>query len=263
MDLELNGKRAFVSGSTQGIGYAVARSLVTEGASVVLNGRDGARLDSAVERLRGEVAGADVSGISANFADPAQVTRLLDELGEVDVLVNNVGVFEIAEFEGIDDDDWQTYLDVNLMSAVRLSRRLLPGMLERGWGRIVMVSSESGVTVPADMVHYGVTKAAMIALGNGLAKRTKGTGVTVNTVLGGPTFSDGVASVVGGLAAQWGVDVDAVKSQIADAHPTSLLGRFLEPDEVAHLVTYLASPLASATNGAALRADGGALTTLV
>ena len=262
MDLELIGRRAFVSGSTQGIGYAVARGLAAEGASVVLNGRDSARLDAAVERLRDEVQGADVAGVAADFSDPVQVTRLLDELGQVDVLVNNVGVFEVAAFDDITDEAWQTYLDVNLMSAVRLSRRLLPVMLERGWGRVVMVSSESGVNVPADMVHYGVTKAAMIALGNGLPKRTKGTGVTVNTVLGGPTFSDGVASAVGGLAAQWGVDVDAVKSQIAGAHPTSLLGRFLEPDEVAHLVTYLASPLASATNGAALRADGGALTTL-
>lgn len=263
MDLGLAGKRAFVSGSTQGIGFAIAQALLREGAEVVVNGRDQDRVRSAVDRLRAEVPGAVVSGIPADFADAAQVEDLLDRLGDVDVLVNNVGVFDVAPFDRITDDDWRRYLDVNLMSGVRLTRRLLGPMLARGWGRVLLISSESGVDVPADMTHYGVTKAGMIALGNGLAKTTRGTGVTVNTVLGGPTYSDGVARTVAGFARAQGVPEERLKSDLAAARTTSLLQRFLEPEEVAALVVYLASPRASATNGAALRADGGVLTTLL
>lgn len=262
MDLQLTGKRAFVSGSTQGIGFAVARALLDEGASVVINGRSTERADAAVRRLEAEVPGASVAAVVADFADATQVQRLLDDLGEVDVLVNNVGVFELAPFEQITDEDWQRYFDVNVMSGVRLSRHLLPGMLARGWGRVIFVSSESGVDVPADMLHYGFTKAGMIALGNGLAKLTRGTGVTVNTILGGPTFSDGVAETVAQVAAAQGVTPDQMRDAIAAGNRTSLLQRFIEPREIAHLAAYLASPLSSATNGAALRADGGVLTTL-
>jgi NAD(P)-dependent dehydrogenase (short-subunit alcohol dehydrogenase family) len=263
VDLGLAGKRAFVSGSTQGIGFAIAEALLREGVEVVVNGRDAGRVQGTVDRLRGAVPGAVVSGIPADFADAAQVEDLLDRLGDVDVLVNNVGVFEVAPFDRITDADWQRSLDVNLMSGVRLARRLLGPMLARGWGRVLFIASESGVDVPADMTHYGVTKAGMLALGNGLAKTTRGTGVTVNTVLGGPTYSDGVAETVAGIARAQDVPEEQLKGVLAVARTTSLLQRFLEPEEVAALVVYLASPRASATNGAALRADGGVLTTLL
>lgn len=259
MDLQLRGKRAFISGSTRGIGYAVARALAAEGAAVVLHGRrpDGVR--AAVSRLQAERHGVEVAGIAGDVADDDQVGRLLGAVGDVDVLVNNVGVFEVTPFAAITDQDWRSVIDTNLMSAVRLSRQLLPGMLERGWGRIVMVSSESGVDVPADMVHYGVSKAGMLALGNGLAKLTRGTEVTVNTVLGGPTYSDGVAGAVRSVAELQQLSEEDVKAAIAASNTSSLVQRFLEPSELASLITYLASPLASATNGAALRADGGRL----
>lgn len=260
MDMALNGKRAFVSGSTQGIGFAVARALAAEGAAVVLNGRSVDRVDDAVGRLRALVPTADVSGIAADFAHPGQVRDLMGRLGEVDVLVNNVGIFEIKAFEDISDDDWQRYLEVNLMSAVRLSRHALPAILAAGWGRIIFVSSESGVNVPADMTHYGVTKAGALALGNGLAKLTGGTNVTVNTILGGPTYSDGVAAAIESIAQGQGMPAEQLKSAVASGNTTSLLQRFIEPDEIANLAVYLASPLSSATNGAALRADGGVLT---
>jgi NAD(P)-dependent dehydrogenase (short-subunit alcohol dehydrogenase family) len=260
MDMRLQGRTAFVSGSTQGIGYAIASALTAEGVHVTVNGRDATRVASAVERLHREHPGADPAGLVADFAEPAEVARLLADLGEVDILVNNVGLFGLAEFASVDDDEWARYLEVNVMSGVRLSRGLLGGMLERGWGRVVFVSSESGVDVPADMIHYGVTKAAMLALGNGLAKRTRGTGVTVNSVIGGPTWSDGVAATVAGIAAARAVPTSDMRDAIIGANRTSLLERFIEPAEIASLVAYLASPLASATNGAAVRVDGGVLT---
>lgn len=259
MDLRLRGKRAFISGSTRGIGYAVARALAAEGAAVALHGRTPDGVHNAVSRLQEEGHGVEVSGVAGDVADDDHVGRLLEAVGDVDVLVNNVGVFEVKSFAAITDEDWHHVVDVNLMSAVRLSRRLLPGMLARGWGRIVMVSSESGVDVPADMVHYGVTKAAMLALSNGLAKLTRGTEVTVNTILGGPTYSDGVASAVRHVAELQGLSEQDMKAAIAATNTTSLVQRFLEPAELSSLITYLASPLASATNGAALRADGGRL----
>jgi NAD(P)-dependent dehydrogenase (short-subunit alcohol dehydrogenase family) len=263
MELDLAGKRAFVSGSTQGIGYAIAETLLQEGATVIINGRSQDRVDAAVERLRTAVSGADVTGVAADFADPGEVDRLLGSLGEVDILVNNVGVFDVKEFRDITDDEWHRYFDINVMSGVRLSRQLLGRMLEVGWGRVVFVASESGVNVPVDMTHYGVTKAAMLALGNGLAKLTRGTGVTVNTVLGGPTYSDGVAQAVTQIAQAQNVSPEELKSAVAAGNRTSLLERFLEPREIADLVAYLASPRSSATNGAALRADGGTLTTIL
>lgn len=259
MDLRLTGKRAFISGSTRGIGYAVGRALAAEGAAVVLHGRTPDGVQDAVRRLKGEGHGVDVSGVAADFADDDQVDGLLDHVGDVDILVNNAGVFEVELFTAITDDNWRRVLDVNLMSAVRLSRQLLPGMLGRGWGRIIMVSSESGVDVPADMIHYGVSKAAMLALSNGLAKLTRGTEVTVNTILGGPTYSDGVASAVRHVADLQGLSEEDMKAAIAAGNTSSLVQRFLAPSELASLVTYLASPLSSATNGGALRADGGRL----
>lgn len=260
MDLGLRGRTAFVSGSTQGIGYATAAALAAEGVSVTLNGRDSARVDDAVSRLRQEQPDAAVSGIAADFSRVDDVDRLLGALGEIDILVNNVGLFGLAAFAEIGDDDWRRYFEVNVLSGVRLSRRILPEMIERGWGRVVFVSSESGVNVPGDMVHYGTTKAAMTALGNGLAKLTRGTAVTVNTVLGGPTYSEGVAESVAAVAATRSIPTEQMRDAIIGQNATTLLERFLEPSEIANLVTYLASPRASATNGAALRADGGVLT---
>jgi NAD(P)-dependent dehydrogenase (short-subunit alcohol dehydrogenase family) len=263
MDLQVSGKTAFVSGSTQGIGYAIAQALVVEGAAVIVNGRDADRVQAAVSRLEAAVPGATVSGIAADFGDAAQVDRLLGSLGEVDILVNNVGLFEITPFADVSDEDWQRYFDVNVMSSVRLSRHVMGPMLAAGWGRIIFVGSESGVNVPADMVHYGVTKAAITALGNGLAKLTRGTEVTVNTILGGPTYSDGVARTVTQIAEAQGMPADTLKQAIIGGNQTSLLQRFIEPAEIAHLAAYLASPLSSATNGAALRADGGVLTAML
>ncbi|KQQ00040.1 MULTISPECIES: SDR family NAD(P)-dependent oxidoreductase [unclassified Rathayibacter] len=268
MDLHLAHRRAFVSGSTQGIGYAIARALLREGATVVINGRDDRRVQEAVRRLEGEVPGAEVpgaavSGLAADLADASGTDRLLEELGRVDILINNAGLFEVTPFADVDDAEWAQFFDVNVMSAVRLSRALLPRMIDAGWGRIVFVGSESGVNVPADMVHYGVTKAAVLALGNGLAKLTRGTGVTVNTILGGPTYSDGVADAVRSLADANGLAEDEMKAMVAGPNRTSLLERFLEPGEIANLAVYLASPLSSATNGAALRADGGVLTAML
>lgn len=260
MDLQLRGKSAFISGSTRGIGYAVASRLAAEGARVVVNGRTSEAVDAVVSDLRRAHPDVDHTGIVADFTDSASVESLVDDLGAIDIVVNNVGLFGLAEFESISDDDWEHYIEVNLMSGVRLSRHALPGMLQRGWGRIIFVSSESGVNVPADMIHYGVTKAAMIALGNGLAKRTRGTAVTVNTVLGGPTYSDGVATTVESIAAAQSAPTEAVKASIIGQNRTTLLERFIEPEEIASTVAYLASPLASATNGAAVRVDGGVLT---
>ncbi|OAN32094.1 oxidoreductase [Plantibacter sp. H53] len=260
MDLQLRGKTAFISGSTGGIGAAIARTLAAEGTRVIVNGRSEQAVQNAVAALRRMHPDVGHDGIVADFADPASVERLLGDLGAVDILVNNVGQFGLAQFESVSDDDWAHILEVNLMSGVRLSRHILPGMLDRGWGRILFVSSESGVNIPADMIHYGVTKAAMIALGNGLAKRTRGTAVTVNTILGGPTYSDSVAATIESIAATQSAPVEAVKASIIGRNHTTLLERFIEPEEIASLATYLASPLASATNGAALRADGGVLT---
>jgi NAD(P)-dependent dehydrogenase (short-subunit alcohol dehydrogenase family) len=263
MDLQLKDKRAFVSGSTQGIGYAIAKALLEEGATVVINGRGAARVEEAVQKLRNEMTGAAVTGIAADFEDPEQVEQLLASVGDVDILVNNVGAFELKPFEGITDGEWERYFAVNVMSGVRLSRHALPGMLARGWGRIIFIGSESGVNIPADMVHYGLTKAAVLALSNGLAKLTRGTEVTVNTVLGGPTYSDGVAQTVNQIAQAQAMIAGDLKAAIIAGNQTSLLQRFIEPSEIANLALYLASPLSSATNGAALRADGGVLTAMI
>lgn len=263
MDLQLTGKTAFISGSTEGIGYAVATMLAREGVAVTLNGRDAAKLASAVEALQREVPGASVDGIAADFAAPAQVERLCAELADVDILINNVGLFELKPFDEISAAEWRRYFEVNTLSGALLARRLMPSMLARGWGRIAFISSESGVNVPAEMIHYGASKAAMMAVGNGLAKLTRGTGVTVNSVLGGPTYSDGVARTVESIAASTGQSVEDMKQTIIGINQTSLLERFIDPEEIAAMVTFLASPMASATNGAAVRVDGGVLTSVL
>ena len=262
MDLNLAGKRAFVSGSTQGIGFAIANALLEEGVSVVINGRTQDKVEAAVRKLEEATPGALVAGIAADFERPEHVALLLDLLGDIDILVNNVGLFGLAPFADISDDDWTRYFEVNVMSGVRLSRQVLGGMLARNWGRIIFVGSESGINIPADMIHYGMTKAAMLAVSNGLAKLTRGTAVTVNTILGGPTYSDGVAATVEQIAQAQGMPANEVKATIAGGNQTSLVQRFIEPAEIANLAAYLSSPLSSASNGAALRADGGVLTTI-
>lgn len=259
METGLAGKRAFVSGSTQGIGFAVAAACAAEGASVVINGRDEQRVEDAAERIRAAVPESDVSGIAADFADPRQVETLLEALTDVDVLVNNVGHFEVTPFSQARDAQWLEDFEVNVMSGVRLSRSLLDPMLSKGWGRIIFIGTESAVDVPGDMIRYGATKAAALALSNGLAKLTRGTGVTVNTVIGGPTYSTGVADTVEHIAAEQATSPEALKHALV--RETSLIQRFIDPEEIANLVTYLASTKSSATNGAALRADGGVLPT--
>ncbi len=261
MDLQLAGRTVFISGSTQGIGFAIASLCAHEGATVIINGRHEEGVETAVARLREQNPAASVRGIAADFADAGQVAELLDRLGDVDVLINNVGLFDVATFTEIDDAEWTRYFEINLMGAVRLSRRLLPQMLENGWGRIIFIGTESAVDVPRDMIHYGATKAAALALSNGLAKLTRGTEVTVNTVLGGPTYSHGVAATVEQIAAAQSMSAPHLRDSLV--RESSLLQRFIEPGEIANLVAFLASRLSSATNGAALRADGGVLPTVV
>jgi len=264
MDLQLKSKTAFVSGSTQGIGFAIARQLLLEGAGVIINGRTREKIDDAIGKLAGEIPAARVSGIAADFADAAAVNALLTELPEVDILVNNVGIFELREFAGIRDEDWARFFEVNVMSGVRLSRTLLPGMLARNWGRIIFISSESAVNIPGNMIHYAMTKTAMLAVSRGLAELTRDTEVTVNSILGGPTYSEGVAAAVEQMAGAQNLRVQQVKEYLMKGvSPTSLLGRFIDPAEIAHLAVYLASPLSIATNGSALRADGGVLPTIL
>lgn len=262
MDLKLEGKRAFISGSTAGIGFAVANQLLQEGAEVIINGRSEEKTNFAVNRLQNEFPKAKISGISADFSDKVAVYKLLDQLENIDILVNNVGVFELKELGEITDEDWYRLFEINVMSGVRLSEKLLPAMLEKKSGSIIFISSESGVNIPGNMIHYGMTKAAMIAVSNGLSKLTIGSGVTVNTILGGPTYSDGVATAIEQIANAQGLTVDDMKTIIMQqTNPQSLLGRFIKPSEVANLVTFLASPLAVAINGACLRIDGGVLKT--
>lgn len=258
MDLQLKGKTAFVSGSTQGIGFAIAQSLLEEGADVTINGRTRQRVDEAIARLQQLVPGAKVSGIAADFSNTDDINRILKELPAVDILINNTGIFEPKPFTEITDADWLRFFDINVMSGVRLSRQYLPAMLEKNWGRIIFISSESAVNIPEEMIHYGTTKTAQLAVSRGLAELTKGTRVTVNSVLPGPTRSEGVEDFVKQLADSKQLTAQQVEDDFfTNMRPTSINRRFADVKEVASLVTYLSSPLASATNGAALRADGG------
>lgn len=260
MDLKLKGKRAFISGSTQGIGFAIAQQLLAESVEVIINGRDQLRLDHSLTALKTEFPDAIVSGIAADFSDQQQVEELLARLDDIDILINNVGIFELKDFTDLTDEDWYRIFDINVMSSVRLSRKLLPQMLKKNWGRVIFISSESGVNIPENMIHYGMTKSAMMAISNGLSKLTKGTEVTVNTILGGPTYSDGVAHTIEHIAAAQNMDVEQLKLGIMQqTNPHSLIGRFINPAEIAYLATYLSSSLSLATNGACLRADGGVL----
>jgi NAD(P)-dependent dehydrogenase (short-subunit alcohol dehydrogenase family) len=258
MDLELRGKRALVSGSTAGIGLAIARALAQEGAAVIVNGRTQARVDRAVETVRGAAPASDVRGLAADLGTAAGCAAAADAAPEIDVLVNNLGIFEPRPFEAISDADWLRFFEVNVLSGVRLARAYLPGMLARNWGRILFVSSESALQIPAEMIHYGTTKTAQLAVARGLAETTRGTAVTVNAILPGPTRSEGVGEFVSGLARQERRTPDEVERDFfRNARPSSLLQRFETPEEIAALAAFVASPRASGVNGAALRVDGG------
>jgi NAD(P)-dependent dehydrogenase (short-subunit alcohol dehydrogenase family) len=256
MNLELADKTAVVSGSSKGIGYAIARQLAAEGARVIVNARSEKGLDDSLQKIRREVANARVDGFAGDLSTPESVNALVAQFPAVDVLVNNLGIFEPKPFDQIPDEDWRRFFEVNLLSGVRLSRAYLAGMKQRQWGRIVFISSESGIQTPVEMIHYGVTKTAQLALSRGLAESCAGTGVTVNAVLPGPTRSAGVEEFVHQLSA--GKPFEAFEKEFfASVRPSSLLKRFETPNEIAALVTFVCSPLASAITGAALRVDGG------
>ncbi len=252
MNLQLKGKTALVSGSTAGIGLAIATALAAEGASVIVNGRTQKRVDSAVKQ-----SGA-AHGIAADLGAEAGALAVIERFPAVDILVNNLGIFEPKPFEEISDADWRRFFEVNVLSGVRLSRHYLGGMKKQNWGRIVFISSESALQIPVEMIHYGMTKTAQLSISRGLAETTAGTAVTVNAVLPGPTASEGVSGFVDQLAAAKGVDRAAVEREFfKQGRPTSIIQRFATPEEVAALVVFVCSPLASAINGASLRVDGG------
>ena len=258
MDLKLEGKRAVVTGSTAGIGFATAASLAREGASVVVNGRSEERVREAARKIKEKAPEAEVIEAPADLGTAEGVVELLGIAPEADILVNNLGIFDPKPFEEIPDEDWLQFFETNVMSGVRLARRYLPAMKERDWGRIIFVSSESAIQIPAEMIHYGVTKTAQVAVARGLAETTTGSGVTVNSVLPGPTASEGVKTFVGSLAREQGMSEDEMEEEFfRSARPSSLLQRFIDPEEVAEVISFVCSPLSSAINGSALRADGG------
>ncbi len=263
MKIDLTGKTALVTGSTSGIGHAIAKGLVAAGADVVVNGRTEAKVDAAVAALAKVTPGGKVRGIAADVSTAVGCDALAAALPDVDILINNAGIFEPKGFFDIPDEDWTRFFEVNVMSGVRLSRAYLKGMLKRDWGRVVFISSESALNIPKEMIHYGLTKTAQLALSRGLAEMTRGTAVTVNSVLPGPTMSEGVETFVKDLAKQNGQSVEEAASQfVRQFRPTSLLQRFASVEEIANMVVYVSSKEASATNGAALRAEGGIVQTI-
>ncbi len=258
MELGIRDRRALVTGSTAGIGFATARMLAGEGADVIVNGRTAERVERAIALIREDFPSASLTAVPADLGTAAGCALMLERIPSVDILVNNLGIFEPRPFEEIPDEDWLRFYEVNVLSGVRLTRHYLPRMRLRKWGRIVFVSSESAVQIPAEMIHYGMTKTAQVAIARGVAETVAGTGVTVNSVLAGPTASEGVSEFVEQLARQRGVDFASMEREFfATARPSSLLQRFARPDEVASAIVYLCSEQASATTGAAVRADGG------
>ena len=263
MKIDLKGKTALVTGSTSGIGHATARGLAAAGADVAVNGRAQAKVDAAVAAIAKAVPGAKVRGVAADVSTAEGCKTLVAALPEVDILINNAGIFEPKGFLEIPDQEWSRFFEVNVMSGVRLSRAYFPGMLKRNWGRIVFISSESALNIPKEMIHYGTTKTAQLAVSRGLAEMTKGTAVTVNSVLPGPTMSEGVEAFIKDIAKHNGVSVEeATRQFFQQQRPTSLLQRFATVEEIANMVVYVSSKEASATNGAALRAEGGIVQTI-
>lgn len=264
MDLQLEGKRALVTGSTAGIGYAIAEALAREGAHVIVNGRTAARVEDALKKLRVAQVRGKVEGLAADLGTAAGCNAAIQRFPEVDVLINNLGIFEVKPFEEIPDEDWLRFFEVNVLSGVRLSRHYLPGMKKRNWGRIVFISSESAVQIPSEMIHYGMTKTAQVAIARGMAETTVGTSVTVNTVLPGPTASEGVNQFMNDFAAKTNKTRQEFEEEFfKTARPTSLLHRFERPEEIGSVVAFVASPLASSINGATVRADGGVIRAIV
>jgi NAD(P)-dependent dehydrogenase (short-subunit alcohol dehydrogenase family) len=264
MDLQLAGKQALVTGSTAGIGFAIAKALAGEGARVIVNGRSEARVGDAIAAIAGAHGSARLEPLAADLGTPEGAELAVARFPHVAILVNNLGIFEPRPFEEIRDDEWARMIEVNFMSGVRLSRHYLPRMKERDWGRIIFIASESAVNIPVEMIHYGVTKTMQVALARGLAETTVGTGVTVNSVLPGPTRSEGVEQFVEDLARSQGKTVEEMEREFFQtARPSSLLRRFETTDEVAAMVAFIASPMSSATNGAAIRADGGLLRSIL
>lgn len=263
MKIDLKGKTALVTGSTSGIGHAIARGLAAAGAEVTVNGRSQGKVDAAVAAIASAVPGIKLRGVAADVSTAAGCEALVAAQPDVDILINNAGIFEPKGFFDIPDADWSRFFEVNVMSGVRLSRAYLPGMLKRNWGRIVFISSESALNIPKEMIHYGMTKASQLAVSRGLAEMTRGSAVTVNSVLPGPTMSEGVETFVKDLAKQNGQSLEEAASQFVRQHrPTSLLQRFATVEEIANLVVYVSSKESSATNGAALRAEGGIIQTM-
>jgi NAD(P)-dependent dehydrogenase (short-subunit alcohol dehydrogenase family) len=264
MDLQLTGKRALVTGSTAGIGYAIAEALTREGAHVIVNGRTAARVEGALKSLDKLGNGVKSEGLAADLGTAEGVAQAIQRFPDLDILVNNLGIFETKPFEEIPDEDWLRFFEVNVMSGVRLSRYYLFGMKQRDWGRILFISSESAVQVPAEMIHYGMTKTAQLAISRGIAETTAGTKVTVNTLLPGPTASEGVTTFVDNFAAQRKQTREQFEEEFFKSiRPSSLLKRFARPEEIGAMAAFLCSPLASATNGAAVRVDGGVVRSMV
>ncbi|CAG9258835.1 SDR family NAD(P)-dependent oxidoreductase [Burkholderia cepacia] len=263
MHIDLKGKTALVTASTAGIGLAIAEGLARAGARVVVNGRSDASVQSALAHLRAAVPGASLEGVAADLSDAAGVARITHHTPEADILVNNAGIYGLKAFFEIDDAEWEYYFQMNVMSGVRLARHYLKGMIERNAGRVVFISSESGLNIPVDMIHYGFTKTAQLSIARGLAKLAAGTSVTVNSVLPGPTMSDGVRAMLKETADASGRSVDDVAVEFVRSHrSSSIIQRPATPEEVANLVVYVCSPQASATTGAALRVDGGVVDTI-
>ncbi|ORE98198.1 SDR family oxidoreductase [Aurantimonas sp. 22II-16-19i] len=264
MQIDLSDKTAIVTGSTGGIGLAAAKGLARAGAQVVVNGRDSDRVEAAIRAVLDAVPRSDVSGVAADLGAAEGCDSLVAAVPEADILVNNVGIFGPKPFFEIDDGTWERFFQLNVMSGVRLSRAYLPKMMERGWGRVVFISSESGLNIPADMIHYGFTKTAMLSLSRGLAKLASGTGVTVNSVLPGPTMSEGVKEMLKEMAEAKGVSIEeAGEMFVKSERPSSLLGRLASVEEVANMIVYACSKEASATSGGALRVDGGVVDSIV
>ena len=264
MKIELHGKTAIVSGSTAGIGFAIARGLAETGAMVIVNGRTQARVDEALKSIQSTLPQARLRGVAADLGTTEGVASLLQQVPEADIVVNNLGIFELKRFFDIPDEDWERVFRVNVLSGVRLARHYTPAMIKKGWGRVIFISSESGVQIPAEMVHYGMTKTAQLAVARGLAETVAGTGVTVNSVLPGPTRSEGVDTFVQKLAGKSGkAAAEVEKDFIQTMRPSSLIKRFATIEEVANMVVYVASEQASATSGAALRVDGGVVRSIV